>query len=523
MADQENAIEQETHEDSKGTLTGGVILVVAILLAAFIHIKAEQVTSQSVFYHWIAAKEVGRIGIAKPAGEEGDQSDEDLLYARVSAKAQEICDSQDYGAFSELTDGDPARKWSVVKNKELDPMVGQFTDLLRNGRIEAISAGPIPYADMGVGTSLTQMLLGFRNMAANLLWIKGDEYFHKGYIHKMVPMILTVVKLDPHFIEAYSMGSWHLAYNITASFSEDEQDLVQDYINQGIELLEQGIRNNPRKYHLYFDLGFTMYYLKLEDYENAVVWIEQAAEKPDHEKYVPRMLFHAYSKTGRFEEAYNGWLRYLEANPDDESTEIAERFLSQTAALRLESAEQYDDAIAAWERFARLFPGSADEADRHLLTIDGIRLENEGKLMEAFQYWEDCFMQYPHLLDIAIEHRDKLAETIEKDRPKRIVLSVSPQVLELGPHDEVGYIDITNQGSGKWEWYAETDTEWLWVNPNTQGNHLETDRVTVEVFREGLEPGTHEAKVTITDIIGGEEAQDVTVRVEILPPPPDIS
>ena len=49
------------------------------------------------------------------------------------------------------------------------------------------------------------------------------------------------------------------------------------------------------------------------------------------------------------------------------------------------------------------------------------------------------------------------------------------------------------------------------------------DRVTVEVFREGLEPGAHEAKVTIEDMGGGEETQDVTVRVEILPPPPDIS
>src|SRR5690606_4545643 len=112
--------------------------------------------------------------------------------------------------------------------------------------------------------------------AANLVWLEVDRYWHKGQMHRMLPLMKTCVTLDPEFIDAYLLGAWHMAYNATASMSDTAWELrnydalheawigdKERYYFYGVDFLKDGIRKNPRNYKLYFDLGFSIYEIKL--------------------------------------------------------------------------------------------------------------------------------------------------------------------------------------------------------------------------------------------------------------------
>ena len=120
-----------------------------------------------------------------------------------------------------------------------------------------------------------------------------DRYWHKGMLYRMLPLMKTVVMLDPNFVDAYLVGSWHLAYNATAKMLDTPWPLrewdpelqacvgeKERYYHLAIQYLKDGIRKNPRDYRLYFDLGFCVYKEKMEDYENAVLYLSEAIRHP---------------------------------------------------------------------------------------------------------------------------------------------------------------------------------------------------------------------------------------------------
>ncbi len=147
---------------------------------------------------------------------------------------------------------------------------------------------------------LATALMGLREVAASLLWLKIEDYFHSGEHEKITPLIRIITWLDPHFIEAYSSGAWHLAWN-----SEDWR-----LIPSAEEFLKEGIKNNPDKYELYADMGW-LFYDKVKDYEKAIEWYKKAASLPSP-PLVKRMLAHSYERAGRIEEAIKIWKELVE-------------------------------------------------------------------------------------------------------------------------------------------------------------------------------------------------------------------
>lgn len=107
---------------------------------------------------------------------------------------------------------------------------------------------------------------GFKSQVANLLWMKSDEYWHKGLLTRQVPLMEAVVTLDPQFIDAWSTAGWHWAYNIYADLPEradlknnpkalrKEQDIC---ILTGLDYLDRGAAANPDTYRLWFEDGWT--------------------------------------------------------------------------------------------------------------------------------------------------------------------------------------------------------------------------------------------------------------------------
>lgn len=107
---------------------------------------------------------------------------------------------------------------------------------------------------------------GFKSQVANLLWMKSDEYWHKGLLTRQNPLMEMVVTLDPQFIEAWSTAGWHWAYNIYADIPTNpaykgKDKLIRQKqdksIETGLNYLERGANMNPDTYRLWFEWGWT--------------------------------------------------------------------------------------------------------------------------------------------------------------------------------------------------------------------------------------------------------------------------
>lgn len=245
--------------------------------------------------------------------------------------------------FRELDVND---KWGIVSSHEFQPLYEQFIQLVKQSKI-SLAEGEIQWANPDVSANIGALVLGFRKLVADMLWLKVDEYWHAGLAQRMLPMMETVVTLDPYFIEAYSLGAWHLAYNVSLMFPSAEEKLK--YINQGIRLLEKGIKSNPRNSTLYTELGFTIYFRKLSDWEKASYYLGEA-NRYEHEPWVERIY-----------------------------------------VLSLERTRQEKKAFALLEDYDRRYP----EHISHRLSLARIRrklearkLEEEGKVEEAFEIWK---------------------------------------------------------------------------------------------------------------------------------------
>src|SRR5690606_5004053 len=161
-------------------------------------------------------------------------------------------------------------------------------------------------------------------------WLQVDRYWHEGALFRMVPLMRTTVTLDPTFVDAYLLGAWHLAYNITAGLPETpEAEKVYDpkvgrrigqkesFYYFAADFLKDGIWNTPKDYRLYFDLGFRVYHEKLDDNQQAARYLSEAV-RYRHDVWVPRTLYRILEFNGQYEEALRGWKDYLRRYPQNE-------------------------------------------------------------------------------------------------------------------------------------------------------------------------------------------------------------
>jgi len=160
-----------------------------------------------------------------------------------------------------------------------------------------------------VGLSPEQLLVavaGFREFMAGILWVRADGFFDSGNYDAVLPMLRLVTWLDPHNLDVYATGAWHMGYN----FTDEAQRSDRRYLLPALKFLEEGIQNNPNVWDLYFEMGW-MYYHKIQDPVNAVPWMYKANE---FENIIParrHMLAHALFKSSQFDQAVNTWGRLL--------------------------------------------------------------------------------------------------------------------------------------------------------------------------------------------------------------------
>lgn len=244
--------------------------------------------------------------------------------------------------------------YNMLASQAASDLVSGFLDAAKNDRLVSLgtqftTASLYDRGNQTEGVGLTSLFFGLRKLAANFLWLQVDSFWHGGQMHRMVPAMRATVALDPNFVDAYLVGAWHLAYNLTAKLGETPEPLKkyspkykrrlsakEEWYYIAAEFLKDGIRKNPREYRLYFDLGYAIYESKLDDHANAVLYLKEA-RRYKHDRWVPRMLYLAMWRNGQYDEAITGWLDYLEKDPNNIS---AKRFLQINRAYLAETTSE---------------------------------------------------------------------------------------------------------------------------------------------------------------------------------------
>jgi len=451
-------------------LTIGIGLVVLLALGAQVGGQMTHLRQSEAFYRWIVAT-----ATTQRLFEEDTEGFRDAeLFLRVEAVAADRlaevpgADAEDSLLVAAVADLDSQKPvYDLAASNELAAERQAFLDFARNEELRYTTG--ITYAEaQASGVNIFNLFFGFRRVAANFIWLEVDRYWHQGMMYRMIPLMRTCVALDPNFVDAYLLGAWHMAYNATARMPDtppalqrwNEQHNVcmgekEAFYYFGVDFLRDGIRNNPQNYKLYFDLGYAIYNNKLQDYENAVKYLREAVRVP-HDRWVPRMLFHAYENNNQFEEALAGWQDYQERFPEAASgQDTAPRFIQRNTALIYE--QRAEDARAAAQDVAdaasrQALLEEADEnearareiwqslmaptedpfapqqdtfADARIMRMDALRLVNQGRHREAIALLDQARWQSAGVWDEASEL------IIDIKQEAGIPLSVSEQKAVL--------------------------------------------------------------------------------------------
>jgi hypothetical protein len=146
-----------------------------------------------------------------------------------------------------------------------------------------ISHGPMPAVIAALG--------GFRTVAADLLWLRVEREWDGGNWWALPQLLDTVTQLDPHFVLAWKVYGWHLAYNLHVA-SETQVD-KRRYLEGGIKALEGAVEANPDDWEIVFELGWTLYDRAHEPWR-AAEYFRKADQLPDAKPYVTRMIYRCY-------------------------------------------------------------------------------------------------------------------------------------------------------------------------------------------------------------------------------------
>jgi len=129
---------------------------------------------------------------------------------------------------------------------------------------------------------------------------------------ELLPWILYSVKLNPKNEKAYVIGGYWLGMRLNK-------------IDEAINFLNEGIKNNPASWDLYLMLG-EIYLIRLRDYQNARIYLEKAkdlAESKKADRFDMRPIYtflaEACDKTGSPEISISLYEKLLKMFPDDET------------------------------------------------------------------------------------------------------------------------------------------------------------------------------------------------------------
>jgi tetratricopeptide (TPR) repeat protein len=178
--------------------------------------------------------------------------------------------------------------------------------------------------------ALKRMSLGYNGLLADIYWTRAVQYFGNKHVQGadsyklLAPLLEIATTLDPKLLVAYEFGSNFLTARPPQGAGMPEQ---------AIALVEEGIRNNPDEWKLYYDLGF-IYYLDRKDYRSAADAFARGSRVPNAHPWMKIMAARAAQEGGDAEMARMLWTTTFETTP---SKEIKANAAAHLRALQVDA------------------------------------------------------------------------------------------------------------------------------------------------------------------------------------------
>jgi tetratricopeptide (TPR) repeat protein len=202
---------------------------------------------------------------------------------------------------------------------------------------------------------LKRLSLGYDGLIADIYWTRAVQYYgnkhHEGAQHfeLLAPLLEITVVLDPHLTVAYQFG---------ASFLAPQPPNGAGMPERAIQLVEYGIRNNPDKWELYYELGF-IHYMELKDYAKAADAFARGTRVPYTNPYLKVLAGQMAEHAGDVATARLMWTTALQTTPDSS--------IRANATAHLRAIQVYEDVTtlekltAAYRKKTGHFPSTFSE------------------------------------------------------------------------------------------------------------------------------------------------------------------
>ncbi len=167
-------------------------------------------------------------------------------------------------------------------------------------------------------------ILGFKDVAADLLWVRANMLFWDKQFVNVIPLFRIITLIDPHYTHVYMVGAWHFAWNLPP-ITKCGQEETERWYRAATTFMQEGIRNNPGSWRMYFEMGW-LYFQKSKRYDLAAEQFAMSVSFEESPMYVGHMLGHSYERNGEINRALRTWERVLITHPDGG---VAERFIEE--------------------------------------------------------------------------------------------------------------------------------------------------------------------------------------------------
>jgi tetratricopeptide (TPR) repeat protein len=138
------------------------------------------------------------------------------------------------------------------------------------------------FVSLPSGKSLKVLSFGYRNLAADLLFIWSIQFYSSFHLTNRFDFLErvydTITEITPGYKEPYIIGALIMVYE------------AKD-VPMALRLLEKGSRHNPSEWRFDLDAGYYCYKF-MKDYTKAEHYYNLAAAKPDSPAAIRRMSAH---------------------------------------------------------------------------------------------------------------------------------------------------------------------------------------------------------------------------------------
>jgi len=213
--------------------------------------------------------------------------------------------------------------------------VGLSLAIANGQRKDSIEADALRY--LPNGDYLKVAVLGYRQIASDLLWIKAVQHLggrtqtREGYLAGY-HAIDVLTDVDPSFIAPYRIGGMILS--VWAGLHEESRAILQ-----------KGMKHHPTLWEFPFFIGYD-YYFEQHDPANAARYFQQAAQLPGAPAYLPNLAARMTVEAGDPSAALE-FLQHMYRGTEDER--LRERLIGRMREVEIEKdLRALEEAIAGF-------------------------------------------------------------------------------------------------------------------------------------------------------------------------------